>query len=133
MSGGEPWSTEPDRLEWTDKATGLRCVIRRQVHHGLGHLCGYVALAPGHPLHGQNGDGLGVDVHGGITWSGTLRDEPAGLWWFGFDCAHFGDLVPGMLRHGIGRGDVYRDLAYVQAECARLAAYLAGGRGDCPE
>lgn len=36
--------------DWTTKA-GLRaCIVR---HGSLGHFCGYVSVAPGHPLHGN--------------------------------------------------------------------------------
>jgi hypothetical protein len=45
-----PWDGEPDRDEWTDAATGYACCIRR--HELFGHLCGYVRLDAGHPLHG---------------------------------------------------------------------------------
>lgn len=69
--------------------------------------------------------------------------EPDGVWWFGFDSAHAGDLMPAhravMREIGISEPseatraamagyewrDVYRDVAYVQAECARLAEQLA--------
>jgi hypothetical protein len=70
--------------------------------------------------------------------------EPADVWWLGFDCGHALDVMPAMLAHfrqlhektgdpiwqEPERSDewrpVYRDLAYVQAECARLAEQLAG-------
>jgi hypothetical protein len=72
--------------------------------------------------------------------------EPDDLWWFGFDCAHAGDFTPGIeatLREMRSRapmsavpeelhrlywqgreGEVYRDMAYVEAECASLARQL---------
>ena len=33
------------------------------------------------------------DVHGGLTYSGGNEKYPieSDLWWFGFDCAHYGD------------------------------------------
>jgi hypothetical protein len=49
-----PWSTEPDLLRWVDEATGITCEIRRMSH--LGHLCGYILIPPGHPLHGVEYD-----------------------------------------------------------------------------
>jgi hypothetical protein len=76
-------------------------------------------------------------VHGGLTFSGacghgdpakgichiTGEGEPDTVWWFGFDCAHYGDSCPshrsGMLSQG-----VYRDVAYVEREVASLAAQL---------
>ncbi len=85
-----------------------------------------------------------IEVHGGLTYANGDEDT----WWFGFDCAHAGDLCPGsdalihrihindgdtkkweegrkLFKEGPHR-DVYRDLAYVQAECASLARQLKG-------
>lgn len=76
-------------------------------------------------------------VHGGITWSedGDGKYLPKGRWWFGFDCARSGDLSPGQdaymkkvlgMRFSISIPDtVYRDAAYVRAQCERLAEQLA--------
>lgn len=46
-----PWSDEPDAAEWTDEVTQLPCAILRHSH--FGHLCGYVGVSQGHPLHGK--------------------------------------------------------------------------------
>lgn len=76
-------------------------------------------------------DGMSITlcmrVHGGLTYSNDHEPygKPDGLWWFGFDCAHSGDLVPGMERYGFHDGDVYRDQQYVVAEVQSLAAQLA--------
>lgn len=71
---------------------------------------------------------LALRVHGGITYAGDKLptvDKTDGQWWFGFDCAHSGDLVPGMLEYGPAhKGDIYRDQQYVVAECQSLAAQL---------
>ncbi len=71
---------------------------------------------------------LAMRVHGGITYSDDHApySEPDGLWWFGFDCAHSGDLIPSLaenwrLDHS---GDTYRDQSYVVSECQSLAAQL---------
>jgi len=55
----------------------------------------------------------------------TTEDEfHEDLWWLGFDTAHPGDLVPNG-RYGEGRrGDVYRDQAFVYANCIELARKL---------
>jgi hypothetical protein len=60
--------------------------------------------------------------------------------WFGFDCAHYDDIVPGMvdmyarIRDSMpphlrdianGPGQVYRTIAYVRQECTDLAEQLA--------
>lgn len=45
------------------------------------------------------------------------------LYWFGFDCAHYGDMSPGT-SGSLARGE-YRDVAYVAEQCAALAKQLA--------
>lgn len=72
---------------------------------------------------------LAMRIHGGLTYASDRVPcgEPDGLWWFGFDCAHSGDLIPSFaeqraLHHG---NDIYRDQSYVIAECQSLAAQLA--------
>lgn len=149
-----PWDGEPDKRQWTDETTGLPCLI---VRNGVGALCGYVGVHEGHPAFGvdyEDIDGTwnddysdrtapivpGVEVHGGLTFSGLCqtRDpehgvchvvepgQPDKVWWLGFDCAHCGDLTPVLSAHG---GDTYKDVAYVTAECERLALNLAATRG----
>lgn len=80
-----------------------------------------------------------ITVHGGLTYSGFWPDKVPGLWFFGFDCAHSGDLCPGMVatlkrinidegttrREDYHSGDKYCTIEYVQAECTELAAQLA--------
>lgn len=71
-----------------------------------------------------------IDVHGGLTFSGMgdgkLRS--AAYWWFGFDCAHGWDLIPGLLQI-LGREqrehETYRNFAYVRAQIKSLAEQLA--------
>lgn len=51
------------------------------------------------------------------------------VWWFGFDCAHAGDLCPGMteFKKNYGftvNGDQYRDVDYVAQQVAQLAKQL---------
>ena len=142
--GDGPWQDEPDRVEW--RHAGLPCLANR-AH--MGHWCGYVAVPPGHPYHSKDTDDVEAQVHGGLTYA-SLCDgaichvpapgEPDDVWWFGWDAAHAFDLVPSMaaLRSAMvdddlprlppGFEDVYRDLAYVQAETNRLAEQLAGVR-----
>lgn len=100
-----PWVDEPDRVEWRHR--GLPCLITRQPEQG--HLCGYVAVPPGHPWHGVHYRELSeVYVHGGLTYADPCfenvchvpqQGEPDNVWWFGFDCAHYGDLPPYQLAH----------------------------------
>lgn len=70
---------------------------------------------------------LCMRVHGGLTYAQNHEPfgEPDGLWWFGFDCAHSGDLVPGMAEPGWANHGTYRDQSYVAAEVQSLAAQLA--------
>lgn len=70
-----------------------------------------------------------IDVHGGLTFSDVWKDEePAGLWWFGFDCAHCDDLTPSETRPEYKpwrRDAAYRDINYVRNEVRKLAEQLA--------
>lgn len=141
-----PWDGEPDHAEWRDQKTGLPCLAHR---NGMGAWCGYVGINPGHPWHGVHYDGCPtacgefycehspaqVDVHGGLTYADRCQEGPEGevichvpepgesadVWWFGFDTAHAGDLVPGVPDYD----ETYRTLGYVQAECRSLAQQLA--------
>jgi hypothetical protein len=140
-----PWTDEPDKAQWVDEATGLDCLI---VRNRLGALCGYVGVPPEHPAHGKDYyDMPDIEVHGGLTYADRCQEgaeehgichvpepgRPADVWWFGFDCGHCWDLVPGIADAlgSIGRSpyrgdrEVYRDFTYVQAEVAQLARQLA--------
>jgi len=128
------WEGEPNRKHWVDEATGLDCLILRGPVRSL---CGYVGVPDDHPWHGMDYNCPAIenlDVHGGITYAdacsgrichGTEHgDKPAHehVWWFGFDCAHAGDLVPNLGK--ITDDEVYRNIAYVEAHCAKLATQL---------
>lgn len=125
----EPWKNEPDHAEF--EHAGFPCMIHRGP---LGAWCGYVAVPPGHTMHGKDmGDITGVDVHGGITYADACQGEichvpkpgePDDVWWIGFDCSHAFDLVPRMLKYGHAPGVIYRDQAYVEAETRNLADQL---------
>jgi hypothetical protein len=154
-----PWNHEPSKIQWVDKATGLPCLIVRSPH--LGHLCGYAGVYLGHPLHGVQADKTpDLSVHGGVTFAAGCahgKDESQGIchipepgtsddvWWIGFDCAHLGDLSPGMLRFRrmmtpnyvikdlVGDvsdalenlyHDTYRDVPYVRDQVTHLAHQL---------
>ena len=98
--------------------------------------------------------GMALKAHGGITWTGGMPDESdtAGRWWFGFDCGHAGDYMPGLeaIRKRMhvkndtmrtflkdqkffGEGAMmpwgdpitYRTVDYATAECVSLASQLA--------
>ena len=152
-----PWDGEPDKISWTDAATGRPCLI---VRSPMGALCGYVAVDPGHPLHGVDEDLPDLVVHGGITYTDRCQPteseaegvchipepgRPEDVWWLGFDCGHFDDLMPGLLadiastRRSIGLfadlartgrsprlfgGSTYRPVSYVVAQVEALARQL---------
>jgi hypothetical protein len=139
-----PWTGEPDKAQWVDEATGLDCLA---VRNRIGAWCGYVGVPPGHPLHGADYEDPDVDVHGGLTYASPCQEDrlegichvpepgrPADVWWFGFDCAHLGDMSPydakdrfadpGARIWKYRTDDVYRDLGYVRLECGSLAAQL---------
>lgn len=146
------WETEPNRTQF--EHAGFTCITRRADR--LLHWCGYVGVPPGHPWHGKSwNDDLPVSVHGGITYGEKCDGDPVGgvchvaadgtpddVWWLGFDCAHSGDYSPGIRAGALhsrdpfasfymgddGQGDVYRNLAYVQAECRSLAEQAARAR-----
>ena len=117
------WSGEPDLLEF--KVFGFECHAKR--HDSMGHLCGYIQVDADHPWYGKDYDNVNADVHGGLTFS----DKG----WFGFDCAHVGDLVPRM-NHlaNDDSGDVYRGMGYVVGELINLAKQAKEAeRADRPE
>jgi len=120
-----PWKDELDEEEFL--YAGHRCYIRR--NQNTKTLCGYVDLPPTHPWFGKHylDDALcGVEVHGGLTYSGRTGD---GLHRIGFDCCHGFDYAPGMPALSAA-GAEYRDLEYVETECARLAQQAYEARGD---
>ena len=128
---------------------GLKCVV---VMQDMGHRCGYVGVPKEHLLFGKKYDEWeveGLDVHGGITYSDKDGEYPipSDLWWFGFDCAHYGDAPDyeaakklfsddlDTVRYleerkktdkkcGIGTHGVIRSCEYVKAQCRKLADQL---------
>lgn len=119
-----PWSNEADNETW--QAHGFTCEIKR--NEAMGHLCGYVHIPEEHPWCGESYDDIGVDVHGGLTFS--ARCKTSGGWMVGFYCAHFGDATPMSRALPFDHIDyttsgTYRDWAYVKAETERLAEQAA--------
>lgn len=84
------------------------------------------------------------DVHGSLTYSGD-GDYPApsdGLWWFGYDCGHYGDArSPEYCEQRRQKypnepilwddphDGVFRDLAYCVHECESLARQIVEKAG----
>ena len=136
MSNRE-WESEPNRRAWI--AHGLECRIVRQ--DNLKHLCGYVGVPAGHPAFKQDYDSVEIIdpeycPHGGLTYGSdhAPHEKPDGRWWLGFDCAHLGDLVPGISTDRNNPENHYRNMAYVEAETEKLAEQLslAAAKGEAP-
>jgi len=124
--GEGPWQNEPDKVQWI--YNGLDCMAVRNLS---GVWCGYVGVPEGHPDFGKKYDDIYMSVHGGLTYSGHVRDTPedtlnAEVWWIGFDCGHCYDYSPVMAVQmpGIFDDTTYRDLAFVRSETERLADQL---------
>lgn len=101
-------------LEWT--SSGLPCVVLyRPEKHLEDYRCGYVGVPKGHPLYGKQYTELDIAVHGGLTFSdrgdGQYLDRRH--WWFGFDCAHYGDTL------------AFWTLERVKGETQKLARHIA--------
>src|SRR5262249_33277868 len=130
-----PWKHEPDKLVWKTKA-GLPGMI---VRNGSGALCGYAAVAEGHPAFDKGYSEIECDitVHGGLTYAAfcngrichePVSGEPDHVFWFGFDCAHCLDIYPARysfespeaaeerIRRLQPSAVAYRDINYVIAE-----------------
>lgn len=127
--GPGPWVEEPDREDF--RYAGLACFVHRGPS---GHWCGYVGVPPAHPLYGKNGDDIDVEVHGGLTYSSRCaghichvprNGEPDTVWWFGFDCAHLGDMSPADNRYDRhSPHETYKTVSYAKTETRRLAKQL---------
>jgi len=149
-----PWRDEPDKLSWTDKATGMPCIMLR------------ARLGTEHPLFGFDYRAvpadLGIQPHGGLNYSAPCDEEadervsgchisqqprervrhPRGkqehppfseeLWWFGFACDKSYDLVPGcyQIHMSAENGQTYRGEDYVFTQCTNLAHQLAAAGGE---
>jgi hypothetical protein len=115
------WESEPDFIAF--EAFGFKCEVKR--HHDMGHLCGYVCLPEGYSLSGKSYDEIDATVHGGLTYNNNGK--------IGFDCSHFGDYMPGLVKilSDMGRpikfyeSEDYRDMGYVIRETYKLARQLS--------
>ena len=138
--GEGEWQNEPDKIKFKDELTGYPCLILRT---DLGHLCGYVDVSKDHPFYGGDYNNFGnIYVHGGITFSrlghrfyNSEENDSKKIWWFGFDCAHCYDFLPGvkaLLRQIDNKVrapnedeiEVYRNIEYVTNEVKSLARQL---------
>lgn len=117
------WETEPNKLG--REVNGYHVLIIRSKE--FGNLNGYVGVKRSHPYYGMHYDGkpCNMRVHGGLTFSGKgfLPEMKKGLWYFGFDTAHYFDLMPRMSHFNIG-GGTYRNIEYVTNEVNSLYEQL---------
>lgn len=102
-------------ITWIDKDTSYPCVMVRNSYGG--HLCGYVLLPAAHPVNGMScADiiSLGVEVHGGLTYSDSAESlgGMSSEWALGFDCGHMCDRA------------APKDEEYVRTEVTKLAQQL---------
>jgi hypothetical protein len=123
-----PWETEPRHKEWREPTTKYKCEIQRNALTLA--LCGYVTVPKKHHYYGLGYNDVMANVHGGLTFSD-------GKGKFGFDCAHAGDLCPGVLLSILGTAkdpteyaqlsiahDTYRTFDWVVKETEDLAKCL---------
>ena len=123
--------------DWMTES-GLRAVV---VVQDFGNRCGYVAVPKGATTYGEHYDDVQVDVHGGLTfsdWGDTYPVEAEDVWWFGYDCAHYGDardptlMSPkykemydkGLFTSALDDYGVVRSLEYCVEQCESLASQL---------
>lgn len=128
--GYGPWVAEPDYMEFEQKGFTCRvnrCYSRHKDSISGGHLCGYVILTPDHPYYKMEKEGIPIEIHGGLTYSGYL-DKEHNEWLIGFDCCHCYDLSPGPLRtqpfFKPFPDEEYRTLAYVVEEIKKMVDQL---------
>lgn len=126
-----PWAGEPGDDAFEHR--GFRCVARR--NRGIGSWCGYVLVSPAQREVLRCPEDY--DVHGGVTWCQQTDALDGTAVAIGFNCAHWGDLIPRTMRDewmlaafGFGRSPwstvaKYRDLDFVREQCRALADQIA--------
>lgn len=77
--------SEGDYFEWQNH---FKCFIRR---NKLKAWCGYVLISKDYPI--DSDTTIDIDCHGGVTYHNF---DEKGLT-IGFDCSHFGDIIPPIL------------------------------------
>lgn len=116
------WTDEPDFLSWkTDE--GFHALIIRS---NFGHLCGYVGVPGNHSKYGFDYENMDIGTHCGLTYSksGIIEyEEDPSYWYFGFDCAHYGDICPSMLVP-TSAYETYKNIDYVKSKIASLSKQL---------
>jgi len=123
--GEGAWQNEPDYefFEYQDH----KIMIRRGP---VGSFNGYAEVKEGHPWFATDYNDIDIDVHQGLTFGGILED---GLFYIGFDTAHYQDYCPIMEFHakqfkenyGIYSSSFivkenYKDIDFVRRECISM-------------
>lgn len=132
MWGPGPWIDEPDSVQWVHQPFGYPCHLVRVDE--IATWSGYAGVAKGHPLHSVHHDRLYLiaDAHGGLSFSGPLdfederhRPDPAFKehWFFGFDAAHYMDVMPFMVRR-MKQPGTYKDFRYMRGHAEALVEAL---------
>lgn len=157
--GDGDWQNEPDKVQFFDEESGYTCLIHRNY---CGAWCGYVGIPESHPYFGKGRCDPPVFIHGGLTYDGLCQQQPhpygvchqaypgqpERVWWFGFDCAHFGtDYIPSFTNEYLSMAEeifkefnelfsklsmnnffeqhgTYKNIAFVKAETKSLAQQL---------
>lgn len=132
-----PWDDEDDLIGPLDLEGGMVGIGQRGGH---GAWCGYVILPAGHVLDSAEYWDVDCDQvypHGGLTFAdrctatgslGLVRPDAIGRWAFGFDCAHYNDMLP--CRERFSQGTVYMTKAMCELEIRRLAEELLAYRTE---
>ena len=123
-------------VEFDETYRGFRILGLFRDH---GYRCGYVQI-PNDILPKvqedaeQDSECVPVNVHGGVTFAGYLKDFDE--FFIGFDCAHYGDLqdieswkthfpeeyakIKKYLDHPNRRGETVKTKEFVREECYRM-------------
>ncbi len=139
----KPWLNEPDVV--SNEIDDYHVVVFRS---HLGQLNGYIGVRRSHPWFGEHHDNKklrSVHVYGGLTFSGKGHALGGKVfkrkyWYFGFDTAHFGDIVPKMIEvlssngmdYGFS-GSTYKDINFVQNEVDNLFAQIKEAKEKRPD
>ena len=95
--------SEGDYFEWTNT---LKCHIQR---NSMEAWCGYTTIPKSLPINFEQD--IIINCHGGVTYQSTNSDGDLVI---GFDCSHFGDIVPKYLQFDFHQKySTYRDKQFV--------------------
>jgi hypothetical protein len=124
MDWNKKFEEEGHYHEWNYKALNgcqFKCFIRR--NGSSFNWCGYVEVDSDNRWYANDYFDVPIDCHGGLTYAKTEK----GITTYGFDCAHFNDMIFVSVGQGGGvkphktSGAIYRDKEYVIEECQKMA------------